>query len=368
MRPEDVSNDELTLSLCGPEQRAEQARLFNACFKKTLQPASLSWRYDQNPQGASVSLVARPPGGEGVCGYACNPRLALVRGDLETAAPVGQTGDVMTHPDWRKRGIFSSLDARCMEETAALGWPLVFGFPNRRSAHIFVKIGWDCIGTVRPWTWFPRATAPARAHRRREGRLRQALLPLAAQRCKSGRRRLASRAPKAADIRPLERFPEEVGALSFEVEQQFDFMVRRTADYLNWRFIDTSLKSHLCFGVFDEAGAMKGYVVVQPPREAGGVGFLVDVLAPDAEWRAAAIGFGVDSLVESGAAAIEATAVDGSFWARELRDAGFLEPRPENHLTVILYTHDATHPLAKVARDPSSWYFTDGDRDDETMG
>ena len=47
---------------------------------------------------------------------------------------------------------------------------------------------------------------------------------------------------------------------------------------------------------------------------------------------------------------------------------GFVRPRAENHLIVILHVHQAEHALVAAARDPRSWYFTDGDRDDETMG
>src|SRR5690349_15989703 len=99
---------------CGPAERAEQVRLFNACFKKPIDAAGLAWRYDRNPLGSAISLLARPPGRDGVSGYACNPRLATAGG--EHAAVIGETGDVMTHPDWRKRGIFSQLDRGAMQQ------------------------------------------------------------------------------------------------------------------------------------------------------------------------------------------------------------------------------------------------------------
>jgi hypothetical protein len=37
-------------------------------------------------------------------------------------------------------------------------------------------------------------------------------------------------------------------------------------------------------------------------------------------------------------------------------------------LNVILYTHDPQHPVAQLAQDARLWWFTDADRDDETMG
>src|SRR5215218_8075976 len=137
------------VSLCGPTERDEQTRLFNACFKKQIGVEALRWRYDRNPHGAAVSLLSRVPDAGGVSGYACSPRLAVPFGDERRAAAIGETGDVMTHPDWRKQGLFSALDRACMQETARLGWPLVFGLPNRRSAHIFLELGWQAIATVR---------------------------------------------------------------------------------------------------------------------------------------------------------------------------------------------------------------------------
>jgi hypothetical protein len=68
------------------------------------------------------------------------------------------------------------------------------------------------------------------------------------------------------------------------------------------------------------------------------------------------------------ASLVEATAIDGSWWSERLAGAGFLAPREENCLSVILYPLVPEHPLVAAAREVRSWYFTDGDRDDETMG
>src|ERR1043165_1065238 len=98
-RPEITRDEQVVVSACVPEHREEQAQLFNQCFKKHVDGAALRWRYDQAPQGGSISFLARPPSGEAISGYACSPRRALARGDERTLALVGETGDVMTHPD-----------------------------------------------------------------------------------------------------------------------------------------------------------------------------------------------------------------------------------------------------------------------------
>ncbi len=366
--PKTAAPEELVTQPCGPEDRAEQVELFNACFKKRVEVDNLKWRYDRCPHGRSTTVVTRPTGGRAVSGYACNPRRVLHRGDETTATIVGETGDVMTHPDWRGRGIFSALDAAAMRDTAERGWAGVFGLPNRKSAHIFCKIGWDQVGTIRPWSFVLRATKEAKAERFREGRLAAWTTGRAAKGCARALKSLQDAVGQSFTARPLQRFPDEVEALSRQVEADFDWMVRRDADYLNWRFIDTPTQAHRVQGIFDRQDRLAGYVVVQPPSEGSTVGHLVDVLAADPVARSLAVATGLVQLRERGASLAQSWAIDGSFWQEVLQTAGFLPPKPENHLIVIHYTQDPDHPVARAGADASRWYLTDGDRDDETVG
>lgn len=359
------SEFEFVVAPCGPADREAQARLFNATFKKGIDAHGLAWRYDENPHGGAISFAQRHAAAGFVSGYACSPRRAVPAGDEARAALVGETGDVMTHPAWRKRGLFSALDRAAMAESARLGWPVVFGLPNRRSAHIFLELGWERVGTLRPWTFVLRADAAARAERAKEGRIRGLFTPLAAVAGRSARKRLARRKPLL--VQPLHEFPRAVESISRVVEPRFALMVRRDAAYLDWRFLRSPSRLHRALGLY--AGTeFVGYVVVQVPRPGSPIGYLVDVLARDDDGVRAAILAGLEALEASGASLVQATAIDGSWWSAMLRESGFRAPRPENHLTVIVHVHDATHPLAIAARTPERWYLTDGDRDDETMG
>ena len=362
--PAETDNDELVNVACGPSERAEQADLFNDCFKKSLGASELSWRYDQGPHGSAISFVTRPPGGRGISGYACSPRRVLCYGSDESS--VGETGDVMTHPDWRKRGIFSTLDRSAMAAAREAGWSMVFGLPNRRSAHIFLELGWESIGTIRPWNFVLRVDERSRRARLAEGKLAALALPVVVRECNAGELRLRR---MAGDLRaePADRFPDEVEAVSKAVEPHFAFMVRRDAPYLNWRFVDNPSGVHRVLLVRRPGGELAGYVVVQVPDD-DGVGYLVDVLAADPESRSAAIVGGLDALRDLGASMVRATAIDGSWWNARLFEAGFLRPKPDNHLIVIRHVHQADHPLVAASADAATWYLTDGDRDDETMG
>jgi hypothetical protein len=125
---------------------------------------------------------------------------------------------------------------------------------------------------------------------------------------------------------------------------------------------------HRAFELRDGSGEFAGYCVIQVPRPGSPTGYLVDVLARDERSLSAVISTGLEELSRAGAALAQAPAIDGSWWQTQLIAHGFVAPRAENFLTIILHAHDPAHPLCQAARNPSSWYFTDGDRDDETMG
>jgi hypothetical protein len=348
---------------CEAGQRGEQAQLFNACFAKDLVERDLAWRYEMNPHGESVNLLAwEESSGMAVSGYACNPRLAVADG---VEAVVGQTGDVMTHPERRKLGVFSHLDREAMRLTAEAGWPCVFGLPNSRSVHIFEKLGWEVVGSVREWGLPLRLDRGALRRRERVARLAGLRLPFERLRAALGIRRL-QRALGGYEVRVLVGFPEEVEELSKRVEARYGFMVRRDAAYLTWRFQRGRSRLHRCFGLYDEGGAFCGYVVVQLPREGELHGFLVDLLA-EGEARQAALAAGLSALDYADASIVHATAVDASAWASELKAAGFSPAADRNQMKIILYPHDGEHPVTEAARRTERWYFTDGDRDDETM-
>ena len=365
--PAQTSNDDLELRACGAESRESQVELFNRCFDKQVSASALRWRYDQSPHGQSVSVLLHAPDGQPVCGFSYSPRVFIPHGQLEQAAACGQQGDVMTDPDWRKRGIASRVARFCEDSTREKGWPMNWGYPNRRSASVFLKLGWRNVGKIRPLTFFFDTGEAARRERFKEGRLAAIALPFKARRSAGARQLFRAVAGRDFNAQPLASFPVEVAELSKLVEPRFDLMVRRDAEYLNWRYIEAPSGRQKAFGIY-KAGALAAYVVIQPPDQAGGIGWIVDLLAPE-EWAlAAALTTGLDQLQQSGALAARATAVDNSWWQRTLTKAGFLAPKADNHLFVYTYPLLASHPVLDAAGDASRWYLCDGDRDDDPIG
>ncbi len=357
---------------CSREHRGTQALLYDRCFTSTAGgevgagSAILPWRYDANPHGEALSLLTLDCDGQGLAGYACSPRVVLSQG--RESARVGQTGDVMSHPAHRGQGLFSDLDRRAMLWAAEEGWAHIFGLPNRQSAPIFIEhLGWQEVGAIRPYTFVLQANSQARAQRMRAGRMAALATPLRAWRGNMARGRLRDRAFAHVTSVAIPRFDESVVGLTAAVAKRYAWMVRRDHDYLNWRFIDAPSGLFRAHGVFDEGGELRGYCVVQLPSVSNGVGYVVDLVALDDVAWAGAMEAALGHLTKLGACVARVHALDGSDWMRRVLGCGFAPSKPDDFKPVIAYITDAGHPLAEAAKDPSRWFFTDGDRDDELV-
>ena len=347
--------------------RAPLIELFNLCFDKDDGERVVPWRYDANPAGQAISQVACE--GETILSsYGCFPRRVLHRGEEVDRSVVGQTGDVMTHPDHRGRGVFSHLDRSAMSESSNRGWPCVIGLPNRKSAPIFTgKLGWKEVGKVRPWTFVLHPDSRAKAERMRAGRLASAVVPWTYFRGVRARGRLRDKAFDKVHTVAIPRFGEDVDSVTREVAKSYSWMVDRNHEFLNWRFLDAPSQRFRAHGVYDASGDLRGYSVVQLPERGEAAGYVVDLVGLDDVAVAGAMEAALGHLHKAGAAVARAFAVEGSFWEKALRSSGFRAPKADDYKLIIAWVNDESHPLGKAVLDPAGWFATDADRDDELV-
>ncbi len=346
------------------EDREAQAALFDRCFSREDGGEVLPWRYDQGPHGAALTTVV--DGDEGLlASYACGPR--RLAGDREVL--VGETGDVMTAPDARGGGLFSGLDRATMAAARDAGWPVVFGLPNRASAHIFVRdLGWEEVGQLRPWTFVLVGDAGARAERMKVSRLAAATVAWTAWRGTMARGRLRKRFFARCNVVPIARFKPEADAVAETVAARHPWFIRRDHEYMNWRFVDAPSGRFRCHGVYQPDGSMCGWCVVQLPERGETAGYVVDLVAVDDVAFAAALEAGLGHLRKAGASVARAHAVVGSGWEQELKGSGFRPSKADDVRPIIMHVLDEGHPISEVARQPSKWFWTDADRDAELIG
>lgn len=370
-RTSTMSSDATTQAPAGrpgiPGDRSAQASLFDSCFSRSDGGEVLPWRYDRSPHGEALTQVVEGDEGELIASYACGPRQIQMRGD--GGVSIGQTGDVMTAPAARGKGLFSGLDRATLARAKEAGWPAVFGLPNRASAHIFTRdLGWEEVGALRPWTFVLCIDAGARQERMKVSRLASAAVPWTAWRGTMARGKLRKQFFGKINVVPIARFKPEADEVSAEAAKGHAWFVRRTHEDLNWRFIDAPSGRFRAHGVYEPSGAMRGWCVVQLPERGETTGYIADIVAADDVAFAGALEAGLGHLRKAGASVARAHAVVGSSWEARLKGSGFRAPSPEDVRPIILHVLDPDHPIVPIARDPKSWYFTDGDRDAELIG
>ena len=107
-----------------------------------------SWRLLESPQGICPTAVADDNGR--MAGLYTNWPVEISLGN-ETVLGA-QTMDVMTHPEYRRQGLFTKLALFCYEMAMKRGYEVFYGFPNPFSYPGFIKnLNWDHTGDITHW-------------------------------------------------------------------------------------------------------------------------------------------------------------------------------------------------------------------------
>ncbi|MEZ6019547.1 MAG: hypothetical protein R3F17_05420 [Planctomycetota bacterium] len=157
--------------------------------------------------------------------------------------------------------------------------------------------------------------------------------------------------------------------LAAEIARDQVWMVRRDLDYLTWRYFGGPNAGRFeVLAVRPEGGAPAGFAVWQKPAAAGGVAFLVDLVARTGEAEQATLAAALEGAHGADACVLRSHAIDGSPWQAFLLENAFQKPKPEDEKWIIVHVLDPGHALLPAALEPARWFFRDGDRDDELLG
>jgi GNAT superfamily N-acetyltransferase len=122
-----------------------------------------SWKHLANPFGRSPMWLGELDGQ--LAGFRCFLRWELRDGGGRRYRAV-RAVDTATHPDFMRRGVFSTLTTAALQAEQAAGTDLVFNTPNDSSRPGYLKLGWKEVGRL------PVAVGPR--HRRGFQRMRAA--------------------------------------------------------------------------------------------------------------------------------------------------------------------------------------------------
>lgn len=338
---------------------SEDRRAVDAMYRRVFGPDAANsnqlrwkWQYAQNPNnppsGPMIWLAREGPTVVGQ--YAAMPVRLAVKGQ-EIDAAWGM--DVMVAPERQRQGIGEILFRTWDQNVgASLGLGL-----SQSSHRLFKKLKWPEVGPV------PCLIKPLtrRAFRRPDW-------PMPVNRFVGALtypyvRYISRERPLAAQVEPVRHFDERFTELWERLAGSFDFIVRRDAPYLNWRFMEPP---HIRYSAValkrdETVGGYAVYRHVQEPR--GRVTLLVDFLADPHDAR------GIDTLLRW--VDREARAADSDKIRAFSMHAGFRKILARAGYFTVKSTMEFTVKVngAKVPddfyEDTSRWHVTLGDSDQD---
>ena len=104
------------------------------------------WKHRDNPAGPSIITYAVDTENDKVVSLeALSPRKLSYNGQAYLSY---ESNDTSTHPDYGRRGLFTSLVKLGTEIASRRNASFLYGFPNLNSKRGFVKLNWRDVGTT----------------------------------------------------------------------------------------------------------------------------------------------------------------------------------------------------------------------------
>lgn len=237
-----------------------------------LDLSAWQWQFSQNPAGKAFCMLAEDDGVV-VGQYTAIPTRFSVFG---REAVFAFSCDTMTHPAYRRQGMFVALAEALYDLMASRhGIFTVWGFPNEISLPGFIdRLQWKLLGEF-PLRMMPiRPLAMIRSHIRQfRGRVSGGG---AKKQVRPARAFTIPEAPGLL-IEPLSRFGPDFDELWTAHRDLAPVMQVRDSAYLNWRYADLPAFGYQCFAV-KSRGRLSGYLVIRLAEMAGHYcGVLVDI-------------------------------------------------------------------------------------------
>jgi len=227
-------------------------------------PGYWNWQFRDPPAGFARIRVAVVDGTI-VGHYAVIPVHMQIRGEpiLGTLSL-----DTMTHPDYQRQGILTTLASELYTELGCDGFPITYGFPNENSIGPLIrKLRWTHVCSL------PVYVKPLRPGEIVDRIISNRLLATAAKPFAGFGTAIVSRPMTVpsrvrANIRWLEQFDARADELWQTVYDRRKIALTRSAAFLNWRYFLNPLRDYRAVA-FEEDEQLVAYAVIRCMEQFG---------------------------------------------------------------------------------------------------
>jgi hypothetical protein len=308
------------------------------------------WLYLENPHGRAQAWIATEGATDRAIGAAAAfPRTLLVGESVRRGFVLG---DFCIDQQHRSLGLALQLQRACLDHVVCTPPLLAYDFPSDRMMAIYRRMQISPAGQIVRWA------KPLRANRKIGNVVGSSALAgiLAAPVNELLEWRDFASLPKGdwtiAELDGLCK--EEFTHLAHSVGSRYGLCLERSAQYLNWRYLQHPLVHHELL-VARQHGELKGYVVFSHTSEDAKI---VDLFGfGDTAMWTALVARVVSLMRDRGVVTLSIPALGATPWARQLKGWGF---HPREGAPVVVYDpSNAERP----ADEASNWFLTDGDRE-----
>jgi len=314
--------------------------------------AHFDWLYRDNPDGAARAWFVTDGAGGGPIGAAAAfPRRVWVEGENLVC---WNLGDFAVGSEFRSLGPALMLQRACTAEIIEGSVPFAYDHPSSSMMPIYKRIGFQATGHVTRYVRLLRLDDKVKGFWK-ERWVGKGVLALGNLMLSLGRRgSLESGGYRAVLLDG--RFDRRFTDLAERVSPHLKIAGSRTADYLNWRYIDNPLARFYVVALEDD-GHLLGYAVW---REKGKDATLMDLFGEQEATVSEAILAGVIyTMKQQGVHSLNAPVLPTSLLAPILERWGF---RARESAPFVVSTQSKGRWDGMV-NDETNWFLTPGDRD-----
>lgn len=337
--------------------REQLIALLSECLSPTADARRFEWLYLQNPYGKARVWIARDTATERAIGAsALFPRGMKADGRNINACIFG---DFCIHRDYRTLGPALILQRATIAGMNAAGFEFGYDLPSVSMLGVYRRLN------IAPAESLVRMAKPLRANRKVSERVKSPSVARAASAAANlllATRDALRRSSSGAEIAEFTgRFGAEFTALAEAAGKSGGGHVHRTAEYLNWRYLDHPQRR---FEILTarEGGNLKGFLIF---LEEEGNGRVVDWFSGDwfsgdssceggPEIRHGLVAHAIGVLRARNCETLSLPISAAHPWGAELQDLGF---RARESQPIVLMENQA------AAAPKHSWLFLEGDRE-----
>jgi GNAT superfamily N-acetyltransferase len=316
------------------------------------------WMYRENPAGEGLIRLAEADG-RVVAQHMMVPLRLLVNGQTVTAC-MGM--EAMTHPDYRRQGLFNRLTREVFDDAAVRGIEIQTGMPNELSGAQYAKInGWFKVANpkvlIRAFNW-KNVIGLKISNKSLSGVVAAGAAPLFDK--------IIYRPHSAPEIEGLtiteiSSFDERFDRLWDRFSGRYPIITIRDSRYLNWRYHIPGIRYSVYAAA--EGSEVRGYITMsERPLRTARVSYVADMIAESEPVMHCLISKAVLACRLAGVDLIAYSLLADEAYYRVLRRNGFMPYSliKNNYLGVYSRSKQISRSFLQ---NPSNWFFQHADTD-----